>query len=43
MTAYVAIEPHPYFAITGDHGSFKIAGVPAGRYSVARGTNDMAS
>jgi len=34
MTAYVAVEPHPYFAITGDHGSFKIAGVPAGRYSI---------
>jgi plastocyanin len=34
MTAYIAVEPHPYFAITGDHGAFTVAGVPAGRYTI---------
>jgi plastocyanin len=34
MTAYIAVEPHPYFAITGDHGAFTIAGVPPGRYTI---------
>jgi hypothetical protein len=34
MTAYIGVEPHPYFAISGEHGAFRIAGVPAGRYSI---------
>jgi plastocyanin len=34
MTAYVGVEPHPYFAVTAEHGAFRIAGVPAGRYSI---------
>jgi hypothetical protein len=34
MTAYIGVEPHPYFAITDEHGAFRIAGVPAGRYSI---------
>jgi hypothetical protein len=34
MTAYVGVEPHPYFAVSGENGSFRIAGVPAGRYSI---------
>jgi len=34
MTAYIAVEPHPYFAITGEDGAFTLAGVPAGRYEI---------
>jgi hypothetical protein len=34
MTAYLGVEPHPYFATSGDHGAFRIAGVPAGRYAI---------
>jgi plastocyanin len=34
MTAYIGVEPHPYFAVSGEHGAFRIAGVPAGRYSI---------
>jgi plastocyanin len=34
MTAYIGVESHPFFAITGANGAFKIAGVPAGRYSI---------
>jgi hypothetical protein len=34
MTAYIAVEPHPYFAVSGEGGTFRISGVPAGRYSI---------
>jgi len=34
MTAYLGVEPHAYFATSGDRGAFRIAGVPAGRYSI---------
>jgi plastocyanin len=34
MTAYLGVEPHGYFSISGEHGAFRIAGVPAGRYSI---------
>jgi hypothetical protein len=34
MTAYVLVSAHPFFAVTGDDGSFKITGVPAGSYTV---------
>jgi hypothetical protein len=34
MTAYIGVEPHPYFAITGEHGAFTLAGVPSGRYEI---------
>jgi hypothetical protein len=34
MTAYVAISNHPFFAVTGDDGSFSIPKVPAGKYTV---------
>jgi hypothetical protein len=34
MMAYIGVEPHPYFAISGENGAFRIAGVPAGRYSI---------
>jgi plastocyanin len=34
MTAYIGVEPHSYFATSGDGGAFRIDGVPAGRYTV---------
>ena len=34
MTAYIGVEPHPYFATSGEQGTFRIADVPAGRYSI---------
>jgi hypothetical protein len=32
--AYLAVFDHPYFAVTRPDGSFKIDGVPAGRYTL---------
>jgi hypothetical protein len=34
MTAYVLVSSNPFFAVTGDDGSFKITGLPAGSYTV---------
>ena len=34
MFSYVSVFNHPYFAVTGKDGSFKIANVPAGKYTV---------
>ena len=34
MTGYVAVSDHPFFAVTGDDGSFTIPGVPAGTYTI---------
>ena len=34
MTAYVLVSSHPFFAVTGDDGTFKIPGVPPGSYTV---------
>ena len=34
MTAFVAVEPHPYFGVSAADGSFSISGVPAGRHTV---------
>jgi plastocyanin len=35
MQAYVGVLDHPYFAVTGADGRFRIAGVPPGEYVVA--------
>ena len=32
--AYIAVFDHPYFAVTDEHGAFKIDGLPAGTYNV---------
>jgi hypothetical protein len=34
MKAFVGVLPHPYFATTGADGSFTIANLPAGTYTV---------
>jgi len=34
MTGYVLVSSHPFFAVSADDGSFKIAGLPAGSYTV---------
>lgn len=34
MFAYVSVIDHPYFAVTGKDGSYKIANVPAGKYTL---------
>jgi hypothetical protein len=34
MNAYIGVESHPYFAVTGADGTFTIASVPAGRRTV---------
>lgn len=32
MSAWIWVSPHPYIAVTGPDGSYKIAGVPPGQY-----------
>lgn len=34
MSAYLHVLPHPFFAVTGDDGSFVISDVPPGEYSL---------
>jgi plastocyanin len=34
MQAYVVVAPHPYIAVTGEDGTFRIDGVPAGAYKL---------
>lgn len=34
MEAYVVVLQNPYFAVTGSDGSFAIAGVPPGKYTL---------
>jgi plastocyanin len=35
MSAYIVVTPTPYFAVTDADGSFKIADVPDGQYTVS--------
>ena len=34
MFSYVSVFDHPYFAVTGKDGTFKIPNVPAGKYTI---------
>jgi plastocyanin len=34
MTGYVGVVNHPYFAVSGTNGEFKISGVPAGKQTI---------
>lgn len=34
MGAYIGVFSHPFYAVTGDDGSFTLKGVPAGDYTV---------
>ncbi|MFZ5469498.1 MAG: carboxypeptidase regulatory-like domain-containing protein [Myxococcota bacterium] len=34
MTGYVVVSEHPYFAVTGADGKFKLENVPAGSYTL---------
>jgi plastocyanin len=35
MNAYAGVLPHPYFAVTGEDGTFTIKNLPPGEYTVA--------
>jgi hypothetical protein len=35
MRAWVGVVDHPYFAVTGEDGSFEIRNVPPGKYTIA--------
>ena len=34
MSAWIGVETHPYFAVSGADGSFTIANAPAGRHTI---------
>jgi plastocyanin len=34
MVAYVGVLPHPFFAVTGEDGSFSLKGLPPGEYTL---------
>jgi hypothetical protein len=34
MSAYIHVLPHPFFAMTGEDGTFKIRGLPPGEYEL---------
>ena len=34
MRSYISVLPHPFFAVTGDDGTFTIKGLPPGTYTV---------
>jgi hypothetical protein len=34
MKAWVAVLDHPYFAVTGEDGSFDLRGLPPGEYTL---------
>jgi plastocyanin len=34
MRSYIGVSPHPFFAVTGNDGSFTLKGVPPGTYTI---------
>lgn len=41
MSAWIGIFEHPYYAVTGDDGSFTLSNVPAGAYEVKAWQEDL--
>ena len=40
MVAYVVVVPTPYFALTGNDGTFTIKNVPPGTYTLKTSSED---
>lgn len=34
MSSYIGVVAHPFFAVTGEDGSFRIQNLPAGTYTL---------
>jgi len=34
MRSYIGVSPHPFYAVTGDDGTFTLKGVPPGTYTI---------
>jgi len=34
MATYIGVVEHPFFSVSGDDGSFSLAGLPAGQYTI---------
>jgi len=34
MFSYVSVMNHPFYAVSGKDGTFKITGLPAGKYTI---------
>lgn len=34
MSSYIGVVAHPFFAVTGEDGSYELAGLPAGTYEI---------
>ena len=34
MRSYIGVVSHPFFAVTGDDGTFTIKGLPPGKYTL---------
>lgn len=34
MRSYIGVSPHPFFAVTGEDGTFTLKGVPPGTYTI---------
>jgi len=41
MSAWIGIFEHPYYAVTGDDGSFTLSNIPAGAYEVKAWQEDL--
>ena len=42
MRSYIGVVSHPFFAVTGDDGTFTIKGLPPGTYTIETGTKSTA-
>ena len=34
MRSYIGVVAHPFFAVTGESGTFELAGLPPGEYTI---------